>query len=76
MIRDHNCCYYNCPEAGTIHIGVNGGDSHWICWRHLNRWNQARARFLADSGGCAMQRLGELPDQECWEEVSKADSLS
>jgi hypothetical protein len=61
----HACCYYHCPEPGTIHIGPNGGDSHWICFRHLDRWNQNRVRFLADGGGCAMKELGELPCQGC-----------
>jgi hypothetical protein len=59
MMKDHNCCYDNCPEPGTIHIGVNGGDSHWIRLRHLDRWNADRVRFLADGGGCAMEELGE-----------------
>jgi len=53
------------PEIGTIHIGANGGDSHWICFRHLEKWNADRARFLADSGRCEMQRLGELLCDEC-----------
>jgi len=65
MMKDHNCCYYNCPEPGTIHIGKNGGDSHWICFRHLDRWNQNRARFVRDGGGCEMQELGELLCDEC-----------
>jgi hypothetical protein len=73
MMRDHNCCYYNCPEPGTIHIGANSGDSRWICWRHLDRWNQTRARFLADGDGCEMEELGELLCDGCWDEVS--DSL-
>lgn len=60
MMKDHNCCYYNCPEPGTIHIGPNGGDSHWICWVHYYKWQAQRARFLADGGGCAMEELGEL----------------
>jgi hypothetical protein len=59
----HACCYHQCPEPGTIHIGVNGGDSHWICLRHLDRWNQDRARFLADGGGCEMEELGELLEE-------------
>lgn len=63
-LKDHNCCYYNCPEEGTVHIGPNGGDSHWICFRHLERWNQNRACFLADGGGCEMQELGELLEQK------------
>jgi hypothetical protein len=63
-VEDHACCYVDCPEPSTIHIGVNGSHSHWICWRHLTRWNQTRARFLADGGGCAMQRLGELLEGE------------
>ena len=63
-MKEHPCCYYQCPEEGTIHIGVNGGDSHWICFRHLEKWNADRDRFLAD-GGCKMQRLGELLCDEC-----------
>jgi hypothetical protein len=39
---------------------VDGGDSHWICSHHLNKWNADRARFLADGGGCEMEELGEL----------------
>ena len=30
-----------------------------------NKWNADRARFLADGGGCEMQRLGELLCDEC-----------
>ena len=58
--KEQNCCYYDCPEPGAVHIGPNGGDSHWICFRHLDRWNENRARFLADGGGCEMQQLGEV----------------
>ena len=47
-----------------IHIGANGSESHWICWRHLSRWNQTRARFFGDGGGCAMKELGELLFEE------------
>jgi hypothetical protein len=61
---DHTCCYANCPEPGTVHIGVNGGDSHWICWVHYYQWNARRARFLADGGGCEMEELGELLEGE------------
>ena len=59
-LKDHNCCYHQCPEPGTVHLGPCGGDSHWICFLHLDRWNQTRARFLRDGGGCEMQELGEL----------------
>lgn len=31
----HECCYHNCPRGGVLHIGANGGDSHWICFCHL-----------------------------------------
>jgi hypothetical protein len=65
MMKGHNCCYHNCPEEGTIHIGVNGGDSHWICWRHLSRWNQTRARFLAAGLPCEMRELGEPLCDKC-----------
>lgn len=68
-MKDHNCCY-NCPEPGTIHIGVNGSDSHWICFQHYHKWNADRTRFLAD-GGCAMQELGELLCEECWEDAAR-----
>ena len=64
-MNDHDCCYYQCAEEGTIHIGANGGDNHWICFPHLNKWNADRARFLADGGGCEMEELGELPCDEC-----------
>jgi len=74
-MKEHACCYYHCPEPGTIHIGTNGNpDTHWICRVHYDKWNADRARFLADGGGCEMQRLGEPLDDECWDEVS--DSLS
>jgi hypothetical protein len=67
----HACCYHQCPEEGTIHIGTNGNpDTHWICFRHLQRWNQTRARFLAD-GGCEMQELRVLLDDECWEDAAR-----
>jgi len=59
-MKDHNCCYNNCPEEGVVHVGINGGDSHWICCLHLDHWNADRARFLADGGGCEMRKLGEL----------------
>ena len=59
-IEDQDCCYYKCPEPGTIHIGKNGGDSHWICFRHLGAWREARARFLAYGLPCEMEELGEL----------------
>jgi len=54
------CCYYQCPEEGVIHIGENGGDSHWICFFHYKKWTADRGRFLADGGGCEMQELGDL----------------
>jgi hypothetical protein len=60
IMQDHDCCYYECPNPGTIHIGVNGSDSHWICWIHYYKWNADRARFIADGGVCEMQELGEL----------------
>jgi hypothetical protein len=49
-MEHHDCSYYQCPEEGTIHIGANGGESHWICSSHYYRWNADRYRFLADSG--------------------------
>jgi hypothetical protein len=58
-MTDHACCYANCPDEGVDHIGPNGGDSHWICWIHYYKWNQNRARFLAD-GACEMEELEAL----------------
>lgn len=57
MRRD--CCYFKCDQPGVIHGGKNGGNSHWICFHHLNKWHADRARFLADGGGCEMEKLGE-----------------
>lgn len=60
-IEDQDCCYIGCPEPGTLHIGENGNpDTHWICWVHYYKWNQMRARFLADGDGCEMEELREL----------------
>jgi len=64
-MKDFHCCYYECWEPGSIHIGANGGDSHWICLRHYDKWNQDRARLLADGGECEMQQLGELHCDRC-----------
>ena len=59
-IMRHECCYIDCPEPGTIQIGVNAGDSHWIWFRHLEKWNADRDRFLAD-GLPRQQRQGSVP---------------
>jgi hypothetical protein len=70
MIRaiTHLCCYADCDRPGTIYIGENGNpDTEWICEYHRSKWHANRARFLADGGGCEMQRLGELLDDEGWE---------
>jgi hypothetical protein len=65
QVESHACCYADCPEPGTIHIGMNGNpDTHWICWIHYYKWNANRARFLADGSGCEMQELGELVCRE------------
>jgi hypothetical protein len=53
----HECCYHNCPRGSVVHIGANGGNSHWICFRHLEKWKQTRARFLAAGLPCAMEEL-------------------
>lgn len=55
-----NCCYDQCSEPGAIHIGRNGGDSHWICFYHFDTWHAQRARFLVDGLGSEMEQLGEL----------------
>ena len=61
----HECCYHNCPREGVVHIGMNGNpETHWICFRHLKKWNADRDRFLSD-GGCEMEELGELLCDEC-----------
>lgn len=75
-MKEHNCCYYNCPELGLVHIGTNGGDSHWICCLHLDHWNANRARFLADGGRCEMEQLGELLWYECWRDAISGDMCS
>lgn len=62
--RGTTAVHINCHEPGAIHIGINGGDSRWICFRHLERWNKNRARLRADGGGCEMQELGELLGRE------------
>lgn len=68
---NHACCYANCAEPGTIHIGPNGNpDTHWICPHHLNRWNANRARLIADGGGCEMEELGEPLCDECWQDAA------
>jgi hypothetical protein len=64
QVEDHACCYADCPDEGVFHIGPNGGDSHWICFRHLERWNQNRARFLADGLPCAMEELPRAANEE------------
>ncbi len=50
----HECCYHNCLRGGVVHIGTNGGDSHWICFRHIEKWNTDRDRFLGDGGGFSL----------------------
>lgn len=57
-----------------LHIGLNGGDSHWICFRHPDRWNETRARLLAD-GGCEMRELGELLCDEFYSEAATMGEL-
>jgi hypothetical protein len=75
--KEHDCCYYQCPEEGTVHIGANGGDSHWICSRHLDKWTANRARFLADGGGCEMEELGELlENDECGKETTDISRIA
>jgi hypothetical protein len=60
-MKKHVCCYIDCPEPGTIHIGPNGNsDTHWICFRHYRAWHDTRARFLARGLPCEMEELGEL----------------
>jgi hypothetical protein len=75
-IKGHTCCYADCRNRGSIHIGRNGGDSHWICWIHLAKWNARRARFLAAGLPCEMQELGDLLRKECWEESNDGSFLS
>jgi hypothetical protein len=61
-VEDHACCYYQCHEEGTVHIGPHDGDSHWICFRLRQRWNQNRARLLADGGGVQILDLLSVED--------------
>jgi hypothetical protein len=66
-MKDHICCYINSPEPGTIHIGVNGGDSPWIRFCHYDRWNATAPASSADGGGYEMQGLGELLCDKYWD---------
>jgi len=68
-MKAFDCCYANCHEPGTIHIGENGNPAtHWICWIHLAKWNARRARFLREGGACEMQLLGEPLCDDCDDE--------
>jgi hypothetical protein len=70
MMKDRDCCYINCPEPGTIHIGENGNPrTHWICFCHYDKWNADRARFNSDGGRCEMEELGELLCDKCYNTV-------
>jgi hypothetical protein len=75
-MTDHPCCYYQCPEPGTIHVGKNGGDSHWICFYHFNLWHETRSRFIAQGVPCEMQELGDLLCKECWDEVKESSCVA
>jgi hypothetical protein len=59
-MKHYQCYYYKCDRPGVIFIGLNGGDSHWICFFHYTKWNADRARFLAQGLPCEMEELGEL----------------
>jgi hypothetical protein len=57
-MKDHTCCYENCPRPGVTFIGANGSpDSEWICDYHRHKWNTDRDRFLAEGLPCAMEEL-------------------
>ena len=57
-MRNHDCCYNECPRPGVIFIPENGDpDSEWICDYHRDKWNADRARFLADGLVCEMKEL-------------------
>ena len=57
-MRHHDCCYWKCPEPGTIYIGENGNpDTEWICAYHYDKWHADRACFLADGLPCQMEEL-------------------
>ncbi len=71
-MEHHTCCYYKCDRPGTIHIGKNGNpDTEWICDYHYDKWSADRARFIGDGLGCQMKKLGELLDQDCWEDAAR-----
>ena len=58
----------NVEHHMRLAVIFNGNpDMHWICFRHLEKWNAQRVRFPADGGGCKMQRIGELPCDVCAE---------
>jgi hypothetical protein len=56
-MRNHDCCYNECPRPGVIFIGENDLDTQWICVCHRDKWNSDRARFLADGLPCQMKEL-------------------
>lgn len=64
-MKEHKCCYLDCSRPSYLHIGFNGGDSHWICSYHLDHWHANRARFDAQGLPCAMEKLGEPVCGEC-----------
>ena len=60
MMKEHPCCYADCPNEGVVHVGMNGNpDTHWICQHHLERWNRMRVQFLAAGLPCEMEELGD-----------------
>ena len=57
-MRNHDCCYNECPRPGVIFLGENGNpDTQWICAYHYDKWHSDRARFLANGLGCQMVEL-------------------
>jgi hypothetical protein len=44
-MKEHPCCYYQCPEEGTIHSGENGNPgTEWIpkkAWDWIRKHDQS-----------------------------------
>jgi hypothetical protein len=54
--QQHDCCYYQCPEPGTIHLKNANPDNKWICRNHFDKWHADRARS-SRTGFCATWEL-------------------
>jgi len=53
-MTDHACYYYQCPEPGTIHIGVNG-----------KLWQSLDLRLSLQTSGTPTATTFSLTEAEC-----------